>query len=122
MAKILIVDDEEAVRNMVKKMLSMAGYDTVCAKDGNEAIRLWGQENPDLILLDIIMPEKDGLETVIEIRKKASDTRIIAYTGGGPFSPDELLSTAKLLGCCSVLSKPLRSDELISAVQEALES
>jgi len=116
MAKIFVFDDEPSILLMLKKMLEKAGHEVDIALNGREGMGLFEKEIPDLLITDIIMPEKEGLETIIELRKKYPDLKIIAISGGGRIDPNGYLPGAKLLGANMVFSKPLDQKELLSAV------
>jgi len=116
MAKILVLDDEPAILIMIKKMLEKADYEVSVASNGKEGMRLFEMEKPDLLITDIIMPEKEGLETIFELRKKHPELKIIAISGGGRISPDGYLPGAKLLGANMVFQKPLVQKDFLNAV------
>jgi CheY-like chemotaxis protein len=116
MAKILVIDDEPSILLMIKKMLEKAGHVVDMALNGNEGLQLFEKNKPDLLITDIIMPEKEGLETIVELRKKYPDLKIIAISGGGRISADGYLPGAKLLGANMVFQKPLIQKEFIEAV------
>ncbi|OFY66704.1 MAG: hypothetical protein A2V46_12360 [Bacteroidetes bacterium RBG_19FT_COMBO_42_7] len=116
MAKILVVDDEPAILLMLKKMLEKADHEVDTASDGNEGIILFEKNKHDLLITDIIMPQKEGMETIIELHKKYPDLKIIAISGGGRISPDGYLPGAKLLGANMVFQKPLVQKEFLEAV------
>ena len=116
MAKILVVDDEPAILLMLKKMLEKADHEVDTASDGNEGIILFEKNKHDLLITDIIMPQKEGMETIIELHKKYPDLKIIAISGGGRISPDGYLPGAKLLGANMVFQKPLVQKEFVEAV------
>jgi CheY-like chemotaxis protein len=118
MSYILVVDDDTNFRQMLCQTLERAGYRVVEAEDGNVAIRACETEVPGLVITDIIMPEKEGLETIQEIRAKYPEVHIIAMSGGGRISPDSYLPLAKGLGAVKTLQKPFRREEVIKAVQE----
>lgn len=120
MAKILVLDDEPAILIMIKKMLEKAGYEVRVASNGKEGMRLFEREKPDLLITDIIMPEKEGLETIFELRKKHPELKIIAISGGGRISPDGYLPGAKLLGANMVFQKPLVQKDFLNAVSQLL--
>ena len=121
MARILIFDDELAILLMLKKMLEKAGHEVAIALNGVEGMELFDKNTPDLIITDIIMPQKEGLETIIELRQKHPDLKIIAISGGGRIGPGEYLQTAKFLGANLVLSKPLIQKEFLEAVSLLLQ-
>jgi DNA-binding response OmpR family regulator len=116
MAKIIVVDDEPSILLMLKKMLEKAGHEVDTASNGNEGIILFEKNKHDLLITDIIMPEKEGMETIIELRKKYPDLKIIAISGGGRISPEGYLPGAKLLGANMVFQKPLIQKEFLEAV------
>lgn len=120
MAKILVLDDEPSILIMIKKMLEKAGHQVDVALNGNEGMKLFDQNKPDLLITDIIMPEKEGLETIFELRKKYPDLKIIAISGGGRISPEGYLPGAKLLGADMVFQKPLIQKEFLEAVSSLL--
>lgn len=120
MAKILVLDDEPSILLMIKKMLEKAGHQVDIALNGKEGMRLFEKDKPDLVVTDIIMPEKEGLETIFELRRLHPDLKIIAISGGGRISPDGYLPGAKLLGADKVFPKPLDQKEFLSAVSELL--
>lgn len=116
MAKILVLDDEPSILLMITKMLEKEGYEVSVALNGKEGMRLFEMEKPDLLITDIIMPEKEGLETIFELRKKHPELKIIAISGGGRISPNGYLPGAKLLGANMVFQKPLVQKDFLNAV------
>ena len=98
MAHILIIDDEPQIRMMLKMMLESEGYTVAEACDGNEGIQRHKETPADLIITDIIMPGKEGIETIIALRKNDPSIKIIAMSGGGRNNPEGYLKSAKLLG------------------------
>jgi DNA-binding response OmpR family regulator len=121
MSKILVLDDEPSILLMIKKMLEKAGYEVIIASNGKEGMRLFDKEKPDMVITDIIMPEKEGLETIFELRRMHPDLKIIAISGGGRISPDGYLPGAKLLGANMVFQKPLVQKEFLAAVASLLD-
>lgn len=120
MSKILVLDDEPSILLMIKKMLEKAGYEVSIASNGKEGMRLFEKDKHDLVISDIIMPEKEGLETIFELRRMHPNLKIIAISGGGRISPDGYLPGAKLLGANMVFQKPLVQKEFLSAVASLL--
>jgi DNA-binding response OmpR family regulator len=120
MAKILVLDDEASIVLMIKKMLEKAGHEVDMALNGKDGMILFEQNKPDLLITDIIMPEKEGLETIFELRQKYPDLKIIAISGGGRISPEGYLPGAKLLGADMVFQKPLDQKEFLQAVATLL--
>ena len=120
MFKIYVFDDEPAILLMIKKMLEKAGYEVDIALNGKDGMELFKKSIPDLLITDIIMPEKEGLETIFELRRKYPELKIIAISGGGRISPDGYLPGAKLLGADLVFQKPLDQKEFLHAVSMLL--
>ena len=120
MAKILVIDDEPSILLMIKKMLEKEGHEVDLALNGRDGMELFENIKPALVITDIIMPEKEGLETILELRKKNPGLKIIAISGGGRISPEGYLPGAKLLGADMVFQKPLVPKEFISDVSKLL--
>ncbi len=121
MAKILVLDDEPSILLMIKKMLEREGHEVDVALNGIEGMELFEQTKHDLVVTDIIMPGKEGLETILELRKKYSELKIIAISGGGRIGPQGYLPSAKYLGADMVFQKPLVQKEFIAAVSLLLD-
>ncbi len=120
MVKILIIEDDVSFRNVLVQMLEKAGYEVEQAGDGNRALSICESFIPDLVITDIIMPDKEGLETIQELIIKLPGIKIIAMSGGGRFGPDSYLPLAKKLGAKCTLQKPFMRDELMNAIEEVL--
>jgi CheY-like chemotaxis protein len=114
---ILIVDDDAPVRSVLRRKLEQCHYDICEAADGNEAIRALESTKFDLVITDIIMPEKDGIETICFLRLKQPNVKIIAISAP---SNQLFLESARGLGAERVFTKPLRLAELAEAVQALL--
>jgi DNA-binding response OmpR family regulator len=110
--KILVIDDDDRIRRMVVKVLSADGHQVACAEDGAAGLAMFRQEKPDAVVTDIIMPEREGIETIVSIRKERPETKIIAISGGGRLGDIELLRMALLLGADDVIPKPFRAEDL----------
>jgi CheY-like chemotaxis protein len=122
MALILVIDDEQMLRRTLRALLERAGHTVVEAEDGNQGLTQFDNQKPDLVLTDIIMPDREGVETIGELRRRSPQTPIIAMSGGGSVGGDLFLTLAKQLGASATLAKPIRQAELIAAVDEALAS
>lgn len=122
MNSILIIDDEAPIRSMLRLILERAGYNVIEAPDGIEGIRRYRQQPADLIITDLIMPNKDGIGMIIELKKEFPEVKIIAMSGGGLNRPDGYLKGARKLGACHTLSKPIDREELLRVVKDALKS
>jgi DNA-binding response OmpR family regulator len=120
MAKILVLDDEPSILLMIKKMLEREGHEVDLALNGLAGMELFEKNRPDLVVTDIIMPEKEGLETILELRKKYPELKIIAISGGGRIGPQGYLPSAKYLGADMVFQKPLVQKEFVQAVTTLL--
>lgn len=116
---ILIVDDEEQIRFVLRKILEKEGYTVREASNGNEALHTHREKQADLIITDIIMPDKEGLETILELKNEFPDTKIFAMSGGGKNSPEQYLHMARGLGADRVFIKPFNRKDILSAVAEA---
>lgn len=121
MAKILVIDDEEQLRDLLKQMLSRDGHEVMTASDGVEGVRNFDQFHPDIVITDIIMPNKDGIEVITELLCRDPKTAIIAISGGRRAITAEFnLESAELLGVKGILSKPFTREQLREAVHLAL--
>lgn len=121
MARILIIDDEDLSRNMLSQALTRAGYDVSTACDGTEGIELFRSVLADLIITDILMPGKEGLETIMELRRDFPDVKIIAMSGGGRTGNLNFLDIAERLGAQRTLQKPFHLQDVLQLVQEVLQ-
>jgi DNA-binding response OmpR family regulator len=120
MAKIIVIDDEPSILLMLKKMLEKAGHEVDIAINGSDGLELFERNKPDLLITDIIMPHKDGLEVVLELRRKHPSLKIIAISGGGRIHPEGYLPSAKHFGADMVFQKPLIQKEFLLAVSDLL--
>lgn len=120
MARILIIDDDPSIRLVFKRYLEGNGYEVSTATNGNEGLSLLNDSIPDLVITDVMMPEKDGLEVVLELRNRHPEIPVIAISGGMRIAPMDFLPMIKKFGACKVLYKPVELDELLSAIQEQL--
>lgn len=107
---------------MLRITLEKAGYDVFQASDGKSGIDKFKEQPADLVITDILMPEKEGIETMLEIRKLAPEVKIIAISGGGRIPAKEYLSLARRLGADRTFGKPVDSDQLLSAITELIYS
>ena len=121
MARVLIIDDEAMIRDMLVQILEREGYETITASDGKDGIKIYRENPADLIITDLIMPEKDGIETIMELRQDAKDVKIIAMSGGGKIDPETYLQIAKTMGAVEIITKPFDLRELLKTIQELLE-
>ena len=120
MSRILIIEDETVLRVLIKDVLENAGYEVATAADGNEGIQLFHEHPCDVVITDILMPEKEGLETILELNRYSPETVIIAISGGGAGLGDDLLDMAKDFGARYALKKPIVMRELVKLIQNML--
>ena len=120
MARILLVDDEDAVLRLLEAVLAIDHHEVTTARDGNGAIEAVMHGTFDLVVTDLVMPDKEGIETIVEIRKLKPDLKIIAMSGGGRGSAEDYLEMAAVLGASKTLAKPFPSHDLLSAITEVL--
>ena len=121
MARILVVDDDEDVCELLRQMLLRVGHEVATAADGRQAMMAHRRTPVDLVVLDIVMPEKEGLETIMELRQEDPRVKIIAISGGGRIGPREYTLAASKLGAHRTFRKPLDREPVLSAVAELLE-
>ncbi|HEY7990082.1 MAG TPA: response regulator [Stellaceae bacterium] len=117
---ILLIDDDPLVAFTVERMLQGGGFTVIRAADGEKGLRLLKEQKVDLIITDIIMPVKEGIETIREIREHDAKLPVIAVSGGGHGSGGNYLRMAQALGATEILTKPFDQDELLGAVKRCL--
>jgi CheY-like chemotaxis protein len=117
-----IVDDEALIRELFRRILENEGYEVTDSPDGNAALAMCRERPPELIITDLIMPDKEGIETIIELKRDFPAVKIIAISGGGRVTATEYLELAETFGANMTLSKPISRDELLTAVQRVLDS
>jgi len=120
MARILVIDDEEPIRRLLARALVGEGHEVIEAKDGREALQLHLATPAELVITDIIMPEQDGLEVIMALKRKAPGIKIIAMSGGGRFGQTEALHMAEPLGAFATLRKPFALGTMLETVNLAL--
>lgn len=121
MPNILIIDDNADLRDALRLLLEKFEHEIFEAADGKEGINIFKKSPVDLIITDLIMPEKDGIEAIIELKQYNKDVKIIAISGGGKADPDSYLRAAKKLGADRALAKPFKNEALIRMINELLE-
>ena len=122
MAAILVVDDDPDVRRALRKILERMGYEVRDVGGGREAVDECRQHPPDLALIDMYMPEVDGVQAIRAIKKDAPELRVVAMSGGGRDVGIDMLDIATMLGATRVLHKPFEVDEVMSVVRASLEA
>jgi CheY-like chemotaxis protein len=120
MTRVLVIDDEDLLRETLREMLEEAGYEVSEEADGLAGVRAFFASPIDLVITDIIMPKKDGIEAIREIKRHRPDARIIAISGGAPRGPRADLPLAETSGARCTLQKPFTRDELLRAIADVL--
>jgi CheY-like chemotaxis protein len=120
MACIVIIDDEDDLRRSMRDALEKDGHEVFEARNGREGLKLLEQHAADLVVTDIMMPETDGIETIIALRRKNAAIRIIAISGGGRIGHTDFLALAQKFGATHLLAKPFRRQQLLDAVRAGL--
>jgi CheY-like chemotaxis protein len=121
MARILLIDDNADLRQMVAHMLETAGHEVFQAADGEEGIVLHGRILPQLVITDLLMPGKEGIETIMALKRDRPHVKILAISGGGRSGAIDILEMAHRLGADRTLTKPFRKAEVLDAVARLLE-
>lgn len=125
MARILVADDNADARELLRIMLREAGHDVFLAVDGDEAVAVFKSERPDLSIVDVFMPAKDGIDTIREIRRDFPQARIVAISAGwrlphlevrSPFWDFDVLADARAVGADAALPKPIVAEALLAVV------
>ena len=120
MAKIVVIDDEPIIRETVSEMLKKAGHEVESAEDGDAGLSLCRDLDADLVITDIIMPEKEGIETIRDLVRDHPTIKIIAISGGGRIDNTDLLRIARHFGAHHILEKPFSRKDLLEAVDKLL--
>ena len=118
--RILVVDDDSRIRSALGRMLTRAGHEVILAADGDEATRLCREIEVDLVILDLFMPQKDGIETIAELLAYNPGLPIIAMSGGGPRNQVDVLEAAKVLGAVATIEKPFEEQAMMELVTRSL--
>jgi DNA-binding response OmpR family regulator len=120
LARVLVIDDEEDLRALLKEALVDAGYEVLDAASGDEGLALYRQTPTDVVITDVLMPKKVGLETIIELKHDFPNAKVIAISGGFNRRTDSDLSLAKTIGVARTLAKPFSPEVLLKVVSEVL--
>ena len=120
MMRILIVDDEEMVREGLALVLQHAGYEVAMAENGRVALEQFQRKPADLVITDILMPEREGLETIADLRAINPALKIVAISGGARFGKIDVLNVALNFGADATLRKPVSNKQLLRVVRECL--
>lgn len=117
---ILLIEDDEQMAEMLKIMLEKEGYHVMVASNGEEGIKLYRNNPMDLVITDIVMPEKEGIETIKELKVDYPDVKIIVMSGGGLVGAEEYLQIAKGFGVRHTIVKPFSREEILKAIRELI--
>lgn len=120
MSRILVIDDESSIRKILRIMLERSGYEVDEASDGVSGMKKIRSDPPDLVITDLIMPDKEGIETILELRRDYPGLKIIAMSGGGVIGAQEYLKMARSVGAHRVFKKPFGMGEFLEAVEDLL--
>jgi DNA-binding NtrC family response regulator len=121
MARILVIDDDPTLRRMTATILQGGGHQVDTARDGEEGSIMLESGEFDLLLTDLIMPNKEGIELIMECHRRYPDLRIIAMSGGGRHGVFDVLQAAEKLGARLTLNKPFSPQQLLDTVKQCLE-
>jgi DNA-binding response OmpR family regulator len=114
-SRLLLVDDDPSIRALYSQTLSRAGFDVETARNGKEGLEVVQVFKPDLVILDLIMPEQEGIETILQLQAQHPSVPILAISGA--LGASEYLHVANLLGARRTLAKPIKSEQLLEAVR-----
>ncbi|MFQ5722487.1 MAG: response regulator [Candidatus Aminicenantales bacterium] len=120
MKAILIIEDDDQIRALLRQILEREGYQVFDAPDGKKGISLYRQQLPDLVITDLVMPEKEGIETIIELKRNYPRVKIIAISGGGKVIPEIYLEMAEKLGAACTIKKPFQREDVLDAIHQIL--
>jgi DNA-binding NtrC family response regulator len=120
MTRILVADSDPSVRQCLFAVLRSRGYEVRTATSGNEVLRLHAKEAFELIILDLLMPERDGLDAIAELQRRSPQTRILATSGQGSIGFVDLLYVAEKFGAHAILAKPFSAKKLLDTVESLL--
>tara|TARA_B100001971_G_C17997368_1_gene435450 strand:- start:188 stop:598 length:411 start_codon:yes stop_codon:yes gene_type:complete len=118
MIKILVIDDDELVKNMISSVLRKNNFEVVSASNGVEGVNVAKKVEPNIVLTDMLMPDKEGVETIIEVKQALPEVKVIAMSGGGQEKNMTFLQMAKKVGADCVLQKPFKPSDLVSMIKE----
>jgi len=118
--RILLIEDDELLRDTLRKTFVRAGYEVDDAANGRAALQAYRRQRSDLVITDIVMPDTEGLETIMELRRLAPDVKIVAISGAGTGRAGDYLDVARRLGATRILAKPFSGDEVLAVVADVL--
>jgi two-component system chemotaxis response regulator CheY len=119
-SQILVIDDDSGIRDLLRDLLEEAGHQVRCASDGLKGRRDFEIHGAELVITDVLMPEKEGCSVIVDIRELAPEVKVIAMSGGQYNAADAYLQLAQEVGADEVLEKPFRPMELLRRVESLL--
>lgn len=120
MKRILIIDDEESALDLLRRILEQEGHEVAAARNGQEGVEIFRRQQFDLVVTDMVMPVKDGLKTILELRRVDPAIPLIAISGGGAIAKERYLNVAGYIEGVCTLPKPFSRVELLSAIDKLL--
>jgi len=122
MAQVLVIEDNDQFREVLKEMLSRSGYDVLMAANGRDGVDIYREKRPDVVITDVIMPEKDGAEVIFELQKEFPDIKMIVMTGGGQGDAKTYLQSITTYSRVKYsFEKPFALKDLREAVKDLIE-
>lgn len=121
MHTVLIIDDDPGIRKVLHRVLEKQGIDVIEAENGDDGVARFREKCPDAVVIDVIMPEKDGLTAIREIKKLNPEAKVIAMSGGLVLTPDTYLEEARETGADFILTKPIDREQLLSTIRRLLD-
>ena len=118
--RVLVVDDSADIRGMLQAQLEMEGFEVATAPDDARALALLGRQRTDLIITDLFMPDKDGIETILEIREKYPAVQIVAMSGWDSRQGSDYLKVAREIGAVRTVKKPFELTDIVKIVRDLM--
>jgi DNA-binding response OmpR family regulator len=119
-AKILLIDDDPDLLDLMAAAFARAGFEVLTAQDGIVGARLFAAHRPELVVTDIVMPEREGIETIVELKRAANPPKVIAISGAGMMAGHDFLQWAAVLGADEILLKPFQMSALVALARRTL--
>jgi CheY-like chemotaxis protein len=117
-ARVLILEDNDDFRSLLQSKLESEGFEVAAVPDGTRALELMARQPPDVVLTDLFMPDKDGIETILEIRARYPRARIIAMSGWQSRAKSDYLTVAREIGAVQTFRKPFELQEMVQALRQ----
>jgi len=122
MARVLLIDDDPQIRTVCRLLLQCAGFTVTEASNGEEGLRVFGDQPAEVVLCDVFMPGQDGLELIRQLHRQFPEVRIIAMSGGAFAGSMDLLPVARRLGAAAILHKPFQVSEVLETIRRVLDT